>query len=385
MEKLASSLGYLNKIYENLSIVDPEQLENLYHDIKSAGVIIPSGEGRSKGALSIACSEMAKMRHGKIIVDRGDIGFPGREVGEAAPILKQRFGQVCLLVNSGSGRSLSPLLDAQNLAVYIAKTSNNRDFRIDAVTSDLESPIGKLAVRYGNALLLKGREAIEEPDEAKEFRDVGVMEDTFVLASGILFHGISEALYDDALPKKAHEYALETCREAIEIAERSIASEFYRFVVEKLEARHLCFFAGLGSSHEVARMTAVRVGHVKRAVGDQVFVARETSTPSPRAGDLLIVISNSGETEIVAGWCKNFKRMGGVIAAVVGNPDSTIASLADVVLPIQTPRELGKPNRFYITAAITLSPLPIMLIERLERIGFKLPEYIIRWYQSLMG
>jgi len=385
MEKLASSLGYLNKIYENLSLVDDEQLESLYHDIKSAGVIIPSGEGRSKGALSIACSEMAKMKHGKIIMDRGDIGFPGREVGEAAPILKQRFGQVCLLINSGSGRSLSPLLDAQNLAVYIAKTGNNRDFRIDAVTSDLESPIGKLATRYGNALLLKGREAIEEPDEAREFRDVGVMEDTFVLASGILFHGISEALYDDALPRKAYEYALETCREAIEIAEHSIASEFYRFVVDKLEARHLCFFAGLGSSHEVARMTAVRVGHVKRAVGDQVFVARETSTPSPRAGDLLIVVSNSGETEIVAGWCKNFKRMGGAIAAVVGNPDSTIASLADVTLPIQTPREPGKPNRFYITAAITLSPLPIMLIERLERIGFKLPEYIIRWYQSLMG
>ncbi|MDJ0270650.1 MAG: SIS domain-containing protein [Aigarchaeota archaeon] len=383
MEQVISSLGYVNRIYSNLSSVDLEQLERLYHDIQSAGVLIPSGEGRSKGALSIACSELAKMQRGKLVVDRGDIGFPGREVGEAAPILKQRFGQVCLLINSGSGRSMSPLLDAQNLAVYIAKTGNHRDYRIDLVTSDLDSPIARLASKYGNTLLLKGREADEEPDEAREFRDVGILEDTFVLGSGFLFHGIAEALYDEALPRKAYEYALETLREAAAFIESSMTSDFYKFVTDRLEARHLCFFAGLGSSHEVARMTAVRIGHIKRAIGDQVFVARETSTPAPRPGDLLIVISNSGETEIVAAWCKNFKRLGGVIAAVVGNPDSTIASMADIVLAIPTKKEPGRPSRFYMQAAFALSPLPIFLVERLEQAGFRLPEYIIRWHQSV--
>jgi len=126
-----SSLTFVNRIFQNLEKAKRSEIEALYHDIKGAGVILPSGEGRSKGALSIACSEMAKMRGGKLVLDRGDIGFPGRNVIEAAPILRQRFGQVCLLINSGSGKSLMPLLDAQQLAMCIAQESNPRDFRVD--------------------------------------------------------------------------------------------------------------------------------------------------------------------------------------------------------------------------------------------------------------
>ncbi|MCS6769968.1 MAG: hypothetical protein NZ570_05995, partial [Candidatus Caldarchaeum sp.] len=80
------SLGYVNRIFNNVSSVALDELERLLHDIQSAGVIIPIGEGRSKGALSIAASEMAKMRDGKIVIDRGDIGFPGREISDAAPV-----------------------------------------------------------------------------------------------------------------------------------------------------------------------------------------------------------------------------------------------------------------------------------------------------------
>jgi len=383
LSETVSSLGYVNKIYRNVSAVDLDSLERLLHDIQSAGVIIPLGEGRSKGALSIAVSEMAKMRDGKIVIDRGDVGFPGREISEAAPILKQRFGRVCLLINSGSGRSITPLVDAQNLASYIGKTGAHRDYTIDLVTSDLQSPLAKIASKYGNVLHLMGREEVAEAEEAKVFRDVGIMEDTFILGSGVLFHAIAEALYDKALPSKAHEYAKEICLEAGKVVEKSLTSEFYEFVTRKLETRSLCFFGGLGSSYEVARMTAVRVSHIKRAIGDQVYVARESSTPAPRQGDLLIVISSSGETEIVSTWCKSFKRMGGQIAAVVGNADSTIASMADSVLEIPVKNEPGRPNRFYVYAEFALSPLPILLVESLEAKGFKLPEYILRWHQSV--
>jgi hypothetical protein len=84
LTETVSSLGYINRIYNNISSVRIDDLERLLHDVQSAGVIIPLGEGRSKGALSIAVSEMAKMRDGKIVVDRGDIGFPGREISDAA-------------------------------------------------------------------------------------------------------------------------------------------------------------------------------------------------------------------------------------------------------------------------------------------------------------
>lgn len=383
MTEAVASLGYINRIYRNVSNVDLGSLERLLHNIQSAGVIIPLGEGRSKGALSIAMSELSKMRDGKIVIDRGDIGFPGRELADAAPILKQRFGRVCLLINSGSGRSMTPLVDAQNMASYIGKTGAFRDYTIDLVTSDVESPLAKIASKYGSVLELMGREEVQEAEEAKVFRDVGIMEDTFILGSGALFHAIADALYDKALPIKAYEYAKEICLEAAKVVEKSLSSDFYEFVTRKLETRSMVFFAGLGSSYEVARMTAVRVGHIKRAIGDHVYVARESSTPAPRHGDLLIVISSSGETEIVTAWCKSFKRLGGQIAAVVGNADSTIASMADTVLEIPARTEPGRPNRFYVYAEFALSPLPILLVESLEAKGFKLPEYILRWHQSV--
>ncbi len=379
-----SSMAFVNRMLQNLEAVDPEAVSDLYHDIKGAGVILPSGEGRSKGALSIACSELSKMRHGKIVVDRGDIGFPGRSVAEAAPVLKQRFGHVCLLINSGSGKSLMPLLDAQELAVYIAKNGNPGDFRIDLVTSDNDSPIGKLSSKYGHAVVLRGRSPEEEAATgSREFRDTGLMEDLFILGSGVLFHSIAEALYEEAQAGRVLSRARELLSEMGNVVDEITASSFFNSILETLEHRHSVFFAGLGSSQEVARMTAVRVGHVKRAIGDHVYVAGESNTPPPRAGDILLVISHRGETEVVAGWCKNFKRMGGVVASILGTSESTIGSLSDLSFTIKGEPERTKPNSFYIKAAFALSPLPIYLVERIEQRGLRLPEYILRWHQSV--
>jgi 6-phospho-3-hexuloisomerase len=378
-----SSMTFVNRIFQNLEQANRNEIEALYHDIKGAGVILPSGEGRSKGALSIACSEMAKMRGGKLVLDRGDIGFPGRNVIEAAPILKQRFGQVCLLINSGSGKSLMPLLDAQQLAMYIAQQGNPRDFRMDVVTSERDAPIGKLAARYGNVLVLKGRERDEEPTESKEFRATGIMEDLFILGTGVLFQAIAEALYEEASADRVIARSKELFTEIGTLVDQIVKSDFFKALVEALEQRHSCFFVGLGSGREVARMTAVRVGHVKRAMGDQIYVAGESNTPAPRAGDILIVVSHSGETEIVAGWCKNFQRMGAVVASIVGNPDSTIAAASDLSFTIKGDGLEGRPNSFYVKSAFALSPLPIYMVEKVAERGLRLPEYILKWHHSV--
>jgi len=167
------------------------------------------------------------------------------------------------------------------------------------------------------------------------------------------------------------------------LVDQMVASDFFNALVNALEQRHSCFFVGLGSGREVARMTAVRIGHVKRAMGDQIYVAGESNTPAPRAGDVLLVISNSGETEIVAAWCKNFKRMGALVTSVVGNPDSTIAASSDLSFTIKGNGVEGKPNSFYIKTAFALSPLPIYLVEKVAERGLRLPEYILRWHHSV--
>lgn len=380
-----STLGYVNRVAQNLATVNPQELERLYHDVTSAGIIIPSGEGRSKGALSIACSEISKMIRGKIVVDRSDLGFPGSDFAQAAPILRQRFGQVCLLINSGSGKSLMPLIDAQKLGVYIAKNNAERDFRIDVVTSSAESPLGRLGSKFGNVLVLKGREPTEAPSEPSEFRTHGIMEDLFILGSGVLFQAIAESMYERASADRVLQRSNELIHEIGRVVDQIINSDFFSVLTEKLEHRHSCFFAGLGSSHEVARMTAVRVGHVKRAMGDEIYVAGESNAPSPRAGDVMLVVSQSGETEIAAGWCRNFKKMGGYVASLVGAPGSTIESLSDVSFAIQNQSEPGRPNSFGIKAAFALSPLPIYLVEKIEQRGLKLPEYVLKWYLSVIS
>jgi len=378
-----SSTTFVNRIFQNFAKINRAEIEALYHDISGAGVILPSGEGRSKGALSIACSEMAKMRGGKLVLDRGDIGFPGRTMIEAAPILRQRFGQVCLLINSGSGKSMMPLIDAQQLAMHIADHANPRDFRIDVLTSDRDSPIGRLGTKYGNVLLLKGREPDEAPTESKEFRTAGILEDLFILGTGVLFQAIAETLHEEASADTVIDRSKQLFTEIGSVVDQIVASDFFKSLVDALEQRHSCFFVGLGSGREVARMTAVRVGHVKRAMGDQIYVAGESNTPAPRAGDVLLVISNSGETEIVAGWCKNFKRMGALVASVVGNPDSTIAAASDLSFIVKGDGLEGKPNSFYIKTAFALSPLPIYLVEKVGERGLRLPEYILRWHHSV--
>jgi 6-phospho-3-hexuloisomerase len=380
-----ANIKYILTIFDNIRALNPKEVESLYYGLSSVRVIVPSGEGRSKGALSIACSEIAKMNKGKIILDRSDIGFPGRDLYEAAPSIRNKYGPMSLLINSGSGKALIPLIDAQKLGQYISETGNIRDYRIDVVTSDPESPIGKLGSRYGSVVNLKGQVTYENFSEIKEFRETGILTDIFELGSLVLYQAIAEAMSKDASADAIFSIIENIFKEIQEMLEDKNSVEFIKRIVDDLEKRSLCFMGGLGSGLEVARMTAVRIGHIKRVLGDAVYVIRDVNLPVPRPGDIFIVISYSGETEVVVGWCKNFKKMGGKVISVVGNKDSSIHSLSDYSYVINSPYIKGEPNRFYLKAAFLLSPLPLFLAERIEKRGLKLPDYILRWYHSIIS
>jgi len=380
-----ANIKYILTIFDNIRALNPKEIESLYYGLSSVRVIVPSGEGRSKGALSIACSEIAKMNKGKIILDRSDIGFPGRDLYEAAPSIRNKYGPMSLLINSGSGKALIPLIDAQKLGQYISETGNIRDYRIDVVTSDPESPIGKLGSRYGSVVNLKGQVTYENFSEIKEFRETGILTDIFELGSLVLYQAIAEAMSKDASADAIFSIIENIFKEIQEMLEDKNSVEFIKRIVDDLEKRSLCFMGGLGSGLEVARMTAVRIGHIKRVLGDAVYVIRDVNLPVPRPGDIFIVISYSGETEVVVGWCKNFKKMGGKVISVVGNKDSSIHSLSDYSYVIYSPYIKGEPNRFYLKAAFLLSPLPLFLAERIEKRGLKLPDYILRWYHSIIS
>ena len=98
------------------------------------------------------------------------------------------------------------------------------------------------------------------------------------------------------------------------------------------------FIAGAGRSKLVGNFFAMRLVHG----GYDVSVVGEIVTPSIKNGDLLIVISGSGETEQLIPFTKNAKKIGANIVLISAKDESTIGNLADDVIQIGNNEQYGK-------------------------------------------
>jgi 6-phospho-3-hexuloisomerase len=98
------------------------------------------------------------------------------------------------------------------------------------------------------------------------------------------------------------------------------------------------FIAGAGRSKLVGNFFAMRLVHG----GYNVNVVGEIVTPSIKAGDLLIVISGSGETEQLVAFTKSAKKVGAKIMLISSRASSTIGDMADGVFQIGREDLYGK-------------------------------------------
>ncbi len=98
------------------------------------------------------------------------------------------------------------------------------------------------------------------------------------------------------------------------------------------------FIAGAGRSKLVGNFFAMRLVHG----GYDVSVVGEIVTPSIKSGDLLIIISGSGETEQLIAFTKSAKKVGANIVLISAKRDSTIGDLADAVFQIGRSDLYGK-------------------------------------------
>jgi len=98
------------------------------------------------------------------------------------------------------------------------------------------------------------------------------------------------------------------------------------------------FIAGAGRSKLVGNFFAMRLVHG----GYNVNVVGEIVTPSIQAGDLLIVISGSGETEQLVAFTKSAKKIGAKIMLISSKATSTIGDMADGVFQIGREDLYGK-------------------------------------------
>lgn len=103
-------------------------------------------------------------------------------------------------------------------------------------------------------------------------------------------------------------------------------------------------------------------------------------------GDLILAVSNSGETEEILKLIPHFTLNGLKMIAVTGNPDSTLAKAADVVLEVGVSEEacpLGLAPTASTTAALAMGDALAVVL--LEENGFKEEDFASRHPGGILG
>jgi 6-phospho 3-hexuloisomerase len=113
------------------------------------------------------------------------------------------------------------------------------------------------------------------------------------------------------------------------------------------------FISGAGRSKLVGNFFAMRLVHS----GYDVSVVGEVVTPSIKAGDLLIIISGSGETEQLVAFTNSAKKQGADIMLISSKAESTIGKLADGVFQIGSEELYGKVQGMPMGTVFELSTL----------------------------
>jgi D-arabinose 5-phosphate isomerase GutQ len=377
-----STIGYVNRIRDNLLSLKRKKLLPLYEDLKSANCVVCGGSGRSLCSLNAAMSQIAMSTIGwrnKVVLTPDDPGFPGKNMYDAAAELERRYKRTLLLINSGSGVSEDPKAMAEDLARYIENKKTSR-FSMGLVTSNVNSPLARIVREHGHVVELKGR---GRSKPSLEYSEIGIMGDMFELGSLLLLCMMTEAISRNLQVGGVFQLCEEEFAKLGPMIDSNVESETYTDLVDMLERRTNVFLGGKGTANEIVKMTGIRLFHIKGFLGDNVYTARGVNTPHPRAGDLEILVSFSGETKPVIIWCDIFKKLNGIVLSITGTKKSTLAEKSDFQITLEETVKPGQPRRFYMRAAYVLSPLPVKVAERLSERGLKLPEYIINWYHSV--
>lgn len=141
-----------------------------------------------------------------------------------------------------------------------------------------------------------------------------------------------------------------------------------RAFLDVLQPARRVFLYGRGRSGFVARAFAVRLMHL----GYQTYVVGETITAPVLRDDVVILVSGSGTTYPVVMTAELGRRQGATVVSITAQPDSEIARLAHVVVPLVPPEGNGSRSGyaplgtiFETSAWLFFDAVVAMLMERL--------------------
>ena len=187
---------------------------------------------------------------------------------------------------------------------------------------------------------------------------------------------------------------LKRARDVLEIEARGILSlierldeNFARAVDLLYHCKGKVVVTGLGKSGLICRKIAATLSstgtpsfflHAGDGVhGDMGMIMK---------GDVVIAVSNSGETEEVLQLFRTMKRLGVKLIVMTGNPASTLSRAADVVLNAGVKEEacpLGLSPTASTTAALALGDALAVVL--LEKRGFREEDFALRHPGGILG
>jgi arabinose-5-phosphate isomerase len=163
---------------------------------------------------------------------------------------------------------------------------------------------------------------------------------------------------------------ISTEAEALLAVRDRLGEEFSRAVSILKQCRGRVITVGIGKSGIVARKVAATLS----STGTPSFFLHPSEAlhgdlGMVRSEDVLLVISNSGETDEICQVIRVLKPLGVITIAFTGNRHSRIAAMSDVVIDVSVPREacpLGLAPTSSTTASLAVGDALAVSLARLK-------------------
>ncbi|MDQ6618505.1 MAG: KpsF/GutQ family sugar-phosphate isomerase, partial [Pseudomonadota bacterium] len=170
---------------------------------------------------------------------------------------------------------------------------------------------------------------------------------------------------------------LATEANAIEALARRLSADFIAALRLMLDCRGRIVVSGIGKSGHVARKIAATLA----STGTPAFFVHPAEASHGdlgmiTSGDIVLMLSNSGETDELVSLAPHVKRQGARIIALTGNEGSSLAQAADVHLDAAVDAEacpLGLAPTASTTAALALGDA--LAIALLDARGFSVEDF----------
>ena len=141
-------------------------------------------------------------------------------------------------------------------------------------------------------------------------------------------------------------------------AEEYLNEEDIANFIEIITTADNIFVTGAGRSGLAAKAFAMRLMHL----GLSSYVVGETISPAINAGDCILAISGSGETNTIVTAAKISKKRGAKVLALTSYPESSLGQIADGIIHVKGRTKVEVDDENYLKRQIkgnytSLTPL----------------------------